>query len=566
MTKLPLVLVILDGFAISNTENGNAPLLANMENLYAIHHNYPWTLLNASGKNAGLIDDAYATCQNSHEIIGSGRISPSYLSIINKSIENKSFFDNEILIKTINEAKKRNKKYVHVIGLISKSPIVGYKDDVFAICKLIADNNLVPVVHAITDGRDVNKKSCSSYLLELQNVLRMYNGLLADISGRFYALDVSNHWRRTIKAWNVMTNHDGDSFNTYNTYIEQQYENGVTDEFFYPQYNSQYSDETKILDDDILIVTPYRYTHELLSLVNNLYEENYDSYIHRKNIYLTLLTPSAKDIKSNIVFKLEQQKNTLGEIISKNKLRQLRVAENLRFNDITYHFDGLRDLDLDLEDKKNIASTNVATYDLNPDLAAIRITNYIIENLDNYDVIIANYANPDILGHTGNIEAAIKSMKIIDLCLGTLYEKVINDKKGSLIITSDHGNCEEMLDENDNNITYHSRNKVPFILCERKLHLKLNDDLSLRDIAPTILSYLGLEIPNEMTGQNLIKKTSWFTNFIDSFKKKEVNLEIKVLNDEEVNKVLNAINSKELINNSDSNKYVDENDFSALEP
>lgn len=561
MNKRPLVLAILDGFAINNYENGNAPLLANMENLYAIHNNYPWTLLNASGPDAGLIDGAYGTCQNNHEIIGAGRVVPSYLSEIHKSIEDKSFYEKAELIKTIEEAKKRNKKYIHIIGLISQSPIVGYEDEVFAICKLIYDNGLIPIVHAITDGRDVKKKSALLYLSDLYNTLKLYNGILADISGRFYALDTQNHWSRTIKSWNVMSNNDGDSFDDFEVYIEDLYNTSITDEFFPPQYNSKYAEESKIIDDDVIIVTTYRYDHQLLSLINNMYEEEYDNYIHRNNLYLTLLTPSFKDIKANIVFNLKEQKNTLGEVLANNNLKQLRIAENLRFNDITYQFDGRRDLNLAYEEKVNISSIKTPTYDLNPELSAIKITDYITDYIDKYDVVIANYANPDILGHTGNVESAIKGMKIIDLCIGSLYEKVVKEKNGCLMITSDHGNCEQMLDENGNNITYHTKNKVPFILCERKLHLRLDNDANISDISPTILDYLGLKIPEEMSGKTLFTKPSFITNFLNTFKRKDINLEIKIINQDEVNKILETHNQ----NIGTVSTYVDENDFSALD-
>lgn len=560
MNKRPLVWVILDGFGINNFQNGNAPLLANMENLKNIHQNYPWTLLSASGKEAGLIEDAYGTCQNGHQILGSGRTVSSYLKVINDSINDKSFFQNKVLLDAIAEAKKRNKKYVHIIGLISKSPITGYEDDVFALCKLVSDNDLVPVVHAITDGKDVNKKSAIGYLSDLNNTLRSFNGILADICGRYYGLDASNHWSRTIKAWNVMTNHDGDSFNDFEAYVDQQYNLSTTDEFFVPKYNSKW-EGTKISDDDVVISAPYRYSHQLIALILNKYEENYDAYIHRKNLYLVTLAPQ-KEIPEKAAFVLEEQVNTFGEVIDKAGLKQLRISETLRFNDVNYQFDGLRNLDLANENKVEIPSLKTQTFDINPEMSAWQITDYIINNLANYDVVIANYPNPDILGHTGNLDAAIKAMKIIDLCLGSLYNKVVNEANGCLAITSDHGNCEKMLDENDNVIPYHSMSKVPFILCERKIHLEL-EDATLSDVAPTLLKYLGLEIPKEMTGKNLIKPKNWFSNFTDSFKKKVINLEIKTATPQEINNILNENKAK--VNSDAPNKYYDENDFSALE-
>lgn len=561
MNKKPLVWVILDGFGISNIQNGNAPLLANMENMKNIHQNYPWTLLAASGPEAGLIDGAYGTCQNGHQILGSGRIVSSYLKVISDSIDSKEFFSNEVLIKTINEAKARNKKYVHIIGLISKSPIVGYENEIFALCKMIYENDLIPVVHAITDGKDVNKKSAMSYLSDLNNVLRTYNGILADICGRYYALDTTDHWSRTIKAWNVMSDHDGDSFHDFETYVEQEYNGSITDEFFIPRYNAKW-EGTKILDDDVVILTPYRYSHQLAALILNNYEEDYDDYIHRKNIYLSSLV-QIKNLKEQAAFVLKEQTNTFGEVIEKANLRQLRISETLRYNDVTYQFDGLRNLDLNNETKMEMPSLKSATFDINPEMAAPQITDYIVNNIANFDVIIVNYPNPDILGHTGNLEAAIKGMKIIDLCLGTLYNKVVNDNDGCLVITSDHGNCEQMFDENDNIITYHSMNKVPFILCERKLHLVL-DNASLSDIAPTLLNYLNLKVPAEMTGKNLLKSKNWWMKFTDYFKPKTINLEIKTLDKQAISEILNANKPK---NNADNQiKYVDENDFSALEP
>ena len=564
MNKKPLVVAILDGLGISNYENGNAPLLAKMDNIQLIHQHYPWTLLDASSEAAGLIHNTYGTCQNNHSIIGSGRIVNSYLKTISDSINDNSFFQNEVLLQTIAEAKKRDKKFVHIIGLISKSPIAGFEDDVFALIKFIRQNDLTPVIHAITDGKDVNKKSAITYLSDLNNVLKAYDAKLADISGRYYALDNKLHWNRIIKAWNVMSDHDGDSFSDYESYVKNQYASSSTDEFFIPKYNESFND-TKILDDDVVIVSAYRYAAGLISLMQNSYTEEEDTkYVHRNNLYITTLTTyELKDI--HIAFKLQQEINTLSEVIANNNLRQLRISDSLRFNDLTYQFDGKRNITLknsnnvkiDLDIAKNV------TYDLSPQLSSFKITQYIIEHLNDYDVIFVNYSNPDILGHTGNLDAAIKALKIIDLCIGSLYDAVVNKNHGSLIITSDHGNCEAMVDENDNAISYHSMNKVPFILCERKLHLK-ETEASIQDIAPTILSYLSLQIPKEMTGTSLFKQKYWLTDFFDKFKKKDILLNLKTISEEEIKNILNAT-SRNVENSEIGSKYIDENDFSALE-
>ncbi|MBQ5543580.1 MAG: phosphoglycerate mutase (2,3-diphosphoglycerate-independent) [Mycoplasmataceae bacterium] len=563
MNKKPLVVAILDGFGISNYENGNAPLLAKMDNIQLIHQHYPWTLLDASSEAAGLIANTYGTCQNNHSIIGSGRIITGYLKTISDSINDNSFFSNEVLIQTINEAKKRDKKSVHIIGLISKSPIAGFEDDVFALIKLIRQNDLTPIVHAITDGKDVNKKSAITYLNDLNNVLKAYDAKIADISGRYYALDNKFHWNRTIKAWNVMSDHDGDSFSDFDSYIKNQYASSSTDEFFIPQYNSSFND-TKILDDDVVIVSAYRYAASLIALMQNKYTEEDNKYVHRNNLYITTLTTyDLQDI--NVAFRLKQEINTLSEIIANNNLRQLRISDNLRFNDLTYQFDGKRNLTLNNTNNIKIDLTNSKniTYDLTPQLSSLEITNYIIEHLNEYDVIFVNYANPDVISHTGNLDATIKALKIVDLCIGSLYDEVINKNKGCLIITSDHGNCEAMVDENDNTITYHTMNKVPFILCERKLHLR-ETEASIQDIAPTILSYLNLPFPKEMTGTSLFKQKYWLSDFIDKFKKKDILLNLKTVNEEEIKNILTTT-PRNLSNPEFGSKYIDENDFSTLE-
>ncbi len=561
MNKQPLVVAILDGFGISNYENGNAPLGAKMENIKTIHQNYPWTLLEASGEAAGFVQNTYATCENSHLILGSGRIVSSYSKTINDAINNNSFFENKELLRAIEEAKARNKTHIHIIGLISKSPIIGFKDDVFALCKLAREHNLTPIVHAITDGKDVRKKSAIAYLTDLDNALKVYDGKLADISGRYYALDTTNHYSRTIKVWNMMTHHDSDSFSDFLSYVDQQYNNSSTDEFFTPEYNSKY-DDTKISDDDVILLATYRDSIQLVDLMLNIHEDDKDHYSHLNNLFITALTPENK-IK-NIAFEIPVQQNTLIDVLANNNLKVLRVSDDLRINEITYQFDGLKTPDFTNvhEIKVDIDSIKNVTYDLTPQLVATEITNKVVESLDNYNVIFANYSNPDILGHTGNIEATIKGLKVIDLCIGTLYDEVVNKAHGCLMILSDHGNCEQMLDENDNALTFHSMNKVPFILCERKISLR-NDKVGIADVAPTILNYLNLPIPSEMTGTSLIKQPSGWTKFTNLFKKKDIALELKVINQEDLDKILTTIS---LNNEVSSTKYVDENDFSTLEP
>ena len=561
MSDKPLVVAILDGFGISNYETGNAPLLAKMENVKIIHQNYPWTLLETSGPACGLVEGAYGICQNNHMIMGSGRVISAYCKQIADSVADNSFFQNEILLDAINEAKKRGKTSIHIIGLVSHSPITGYDDDIFALIKLISQNGLTPIVHAITDGKDVNKKSAISYLSDLYNALKSCNGKLADISGRHYALDDSEHWLRTIKTWNLMTRHDGDNFSDFEAYVNKEYELNCPDEFFIPQYNIAYED-SKIDDDDIVILTVYRYAEQLLSLMLNQNQEQYDTYVHRNNLAVYSLAEfGGFNLKS--VFKEKTVDFTLSEVISQHGLKQLKISDKLRINDITYYLNGRHDEPFKDETWHSFPIDKKLIYDLHPQLQAVEITNYILEHLHDYDVIFVNYSNPDVLGHTGNLDAAIKGLKVIDLCLGSLYDKLINHSEGKLIITADHGNCEKMVDENGNIKTYHTTCKVPFILCERKIHLA-DDNVSIANIAPTILQYLGLQIPKSMQGTSLIKQNTIINKMFDSIKRPTMILEVNTLNEKALSEII-SINAKQTTTNDNKPTYVDENDFSLLE-
>lgn len=498
----PLVLCILDGVGIREEKFGNALKEANTPNFDNLWNNYPHSLLEASGKAVGLPDGQMGNSEVGHTNIGAGRLVYQPLELINSKIEDKSFYINENILKVINHAKENNSK-LHILGLLSDGGIHSHINHLFALidmCKRENVDNLY--IHAFLDGRDTLPSVALKYLDMLDNKLKETGiGKIATLSGRYYAMDRDNNWERIKKAYDAIVLNKGERYSNYKEAIEHNYNNKIEDEFIIPCILNE---EGMIDDNDGLILFNFRpdRARELFKVLTNPSDEFEVKNVN--NLKLVTMMPVSDEVKCINAFDNQKLDNTLGEYISNLGLKQLRIAETEKYAHVTYFFDGGIEKDLPGCDRVLIPSPKVATYDLKPEMSAYEITDRLLNELDKniYDIVILNYANGDMVGHTGVMEAAVASVEVLDECLGKLYNKV-TDLGGTLVVTADHGNCDYMIDGKGNIITSHSTSKVPFIVTNKSI--KLNDG-KLGDIAPTILRLLNLEIPEEMNGVSLIKK------------------------------------------------------------
>ena len=479
----PVLLCILDGVGIREEKLGNAFKNANTPNFDFLWKNYPHTVLNASEEYVGLPKGQMGNSEVGHTNIGAGRIVYQSLELINKSFKNHEIDNNEKLLEIISYVKKNNKK-LHIMGLTSDGGIHSHIDHLNGIISIAQKHGLEDkiFIHAITDGRDTLYNSSYSYIekLKSQNI--------ASISGRYYAMDRDKRYERTNLYFDTITGNNITNM-SIKDYINNSYANNETDEFIKP---ALFIKDGKREKDDALIWINFR-PDRAIQIVNKII--SYGTKV------LTMMKIN-NEISAPYLFSHEKIKNTLGEYLSNLGYTQARIAETEKYAHVTYFFDGGETLNLKGCDQILIPSPKVATYDLKPEMSAYEITDTLLKKIDNYDFIILNFANGDMVGHTGNYEKTIEAVEHVDICLGKIINK-INEKNGLLIITADHGNCDYMFDKEGNIITSHSLSVVPFIVMKKDLTLT-NGNLS--DIASTILELCNIDIPKEMTGKSLIKK------------------------------------------------------------
>ncbi len=479
----PVLLCILDGVGIREEKLGNAFKNANTPNFDFLWENYPHAVLNASEEYVGLPKGQMGNSEVGHTNIGAGRIVYQSLELINKSFKNHEIDNNEKLLEIISYVKKNNKK-LHIMGLTSDGGIHSHIDHLNGIISIAQKHGLEDkiFIHAITDGRDTLYNSSYSYIekLKSQNI--------ASISGRYYAMDRDKRYERTNLYFDTITGNNITNM-SIKDYINNSYANNETDEFIKP---ALFIKDGKIEKDDALIWINFR-PDRAIQIVNKII--SYGTKV------LTMMKIN-NEISVPYLFSHEKIKNTLGEYLSNLGYTQARIAETEKYAHVTYFFDGGETLNLKGCDQILIPSPKVATYDLKPEMSAYEITDTLLAKIDNYDFIILNFANGDMVGHTGNYEKTIEAVEHVDICLGKIINK-INEKHGLLIITADHGNCDYMFDKEGNIITSHSLSVVPFIIMKKDLTLT-NGNLS--DIASTILELCNIDIPKEMTGKSLIKK------------------------------------------------------------
>ena len=509
--KQPVVLLVLDGWGNREKKENNSILLGETPNYCSILKNYPYTELNASGKFVGLPDWQMGNSEVGHLNIGSGRIIYQDLTRINNAIKKGTFFDNNVLKTAIYNAVF-NKKAIHFAGLLSDGGVHSQLSHLIALLKMSKKLGADKVyVHAILDGRDVPPLSAMVYIKKIKEVFKTIGiGSFASIAGRYYTMDRDNRFERLEKGYAIMVLGKGLKANSIEEALQMAYERGETDEFILPTVILNEGRPVVIKDEDTVVFFNYR--SDRAREISRVFLDPFFKEFETKYIKVNYICMTEYDsmLKGPIAFPPERFKNTFGEYISKKGLKQLRVAETEKYAHVTFFFNGGIEVPNKREDRILIPSPKVATYDLQPEMSLPQLTDVVLEALDKdiYHAIIINFANCDMVGHTGILEAAIKAVEAVDKALGKVAEKVL-EKDGQLLITADHGNCETMVDEKSGKpLTSHTLNPVPFILVSKagkSVQLKQNKDLALRDIAPTILSLLGLEIPKEMTGKSLIK-------------------------------------------------------------
>lgn len=505
----PVILTILDGWGYSDQIKGNAIKLANTPTMDKIWNNHPHSLLSASGQDVGLPNKQMGNSEVGHTTIGAGRIINQDLVKIQKEIETQEFFNNQIIHNIFQKVKQRKSK-LHIIGLCSNGGVHSHINHLKAIIKIAKQYKQLVCLHLITDGRDTSPKMAKIFINDIiENIIEHENINICTISGRYYSMDRDCRWSRTEKAYKILTedniiNQNNDCLNI----IEKYYQENISDEFIPPTRVKK----GKISDNDGIFFFNFR-PDRIRQLLHSLAKNNFKGFIVKniKNLIFTTFTDYDSTIKIPIVFPAEHKKNFLGQIISNHGLKQLRLAETEKYAHVTYFFNGGIEEPFPGEDRELIPSPKVETYDLKPEMSAYEITESLINaiNKNIYTFILVNYANPDMIGHTGKLEETIKAIEVVDRCLDKVLKKV-NEKQGLIIITSDHGNADYMIDEKNKPCKSHSTNLVPCILIENHLESinKLEKYGCLADIAPTILDILKINSPKEMNGKSLIEKNN----------------------------------------------------------
>ena len=490
----------MDGIGIRKEDHGNAVRAANTKNLDKLLENYPHSLLNASGTDVGLPEGQMGNSEVGHTNIGAGRVVYQPLEFISKEIKNKKIYDNENINEVLNHVKMNNSK-LHILGLLSDGGIHSHIEHLFGLLDMCKEKGVRNVyIHVFTDGRDTLPTSGINYIKMLKDKLdKLGFGKIASVSGRYYAMDRDNNWNRVRKAYDVIVNGLGKITPDIEEYMNKSYNKDVTDEFIKPML----IDKSGIISsNDGLLVFNFR-PDRLRELFTAITNGKFSEFPRKrfKNIKLVTMMPVSEDVKCKNAYKNQELNNTLGEYLADKGLKQLRIAETEKYAHVTYFFDGGIDKDLPLENRILIPSPKVATYDLKPEMSAYEITDKLLSVMDEYDFIVLNYANGDMVGHTGVFDATVKAVSVVSECVGKLYNKAM-ELGYTMVITADHGNSDYMLDDDENIITSHSTSKVPFIITDQNYKLKNG---KLADIAPTILDIMGIEIPREMTGDSLVR-------------------------------------------------------------
>ena len=500
-----VLLMILDGWgnspdpAVSAIDNAKTDYIDNL------HENYPYATLRTDGLHVGLPEGQMGNSEVGHMNLGAGRIVFQDLAKINMSIKRNDFKNEKVLVDTFKFAQKNNKK-IHFLGLISDGGVHSHTDHLKALIDVAKNYNVESYIHGFTDGRDVDPKSGAKYISDLENYIKDSPTKIASITGRYYAMDRDNRWERIKLAYDALVHGKGDITSDIISTIKNNYKNGCTDEFIKPLINVDSNDNplATINSDDIVLFFNFRTDRgrELTKVLSQ--EDNIEFNMKKMNLHFVTMT-NYDDSFSNIkvIFNKSNINDTLGEILERNNKKQLRITETEKYPHVTFFFSGGREDEFIGESRILKNSPKVATYDLKPEMSAFEITDSLLEELDlgSQDFICLNYANGDMVGHTGSMKAAIKACEAVDKCVERVVESALKNNYTTILI-ADHGNCETMINPDGSPNTAHTTNPVPVILIDKKIKNIKNGILG--DIAPTILKLMGIDKPTAMTQESLV--------------------------------------------------------------
>jgi len=507
----PLLLMILDGWGHREAVKGNAIAQANLPNFHHLEDTYPHTFLQASGEAVGLPEGQMGNSEVGHLNMGAGRVVYQELTRINKAIKDGTLFENPVLIEAMQNAHRNNKAF-HLLGLLSDGGVHSHIAHLFALLEMAKKQELEEVyIHVILDGRDVLPQSAKLYITQLEQKIRELGiGKIASVSGRYYVMDRDHRWERLAKGYQALALGEGKYAANALAALESSYDVRVTDEFVLP---TVIVDEVgkpvgTIQEGDSVLFFNFR-SDRAREIAHAFTDEEITEFscpIHPR-VHFVCMTQYEDTICAPIAFPQQNLKNTLGEVLSQHELKQLRIAETEKYAHVTFFFNGGIDEPDPGEERILIPSPKVATYNLQPEMSAPELTQKLLEQLrkNTHDVIILNFANPDMVGHTGVFEATVKAVETIDRCMGEIVEE-LQKMNGTLLVTADHGNAEDKVDlETNLPLTAHSTNLVPFILVNEKYKgQKLRESGALCDVAPTLLDLLNIPKPEEMTGKSLL--------------------------------------------------------------
>lgn len=508
-----VLLCIMDGWGISTgSEKYDATKLAHPVNVPRLEKEEKFIKIKADGENVGLPEGQMGNSEVGHLNLGAGRIVYQDLSKINNAIKDGSFFTNERFLNAIEHAKK-NDSALHIYGLVSTGGVHSSLDHVLALIKMAADNGLTKVyVHAFLDGRDTPPSSACEYLQIVEDELKKYNlPPVATVIGRYYIMDRDNRWDRVEKGYNALLLGEGEHASTAVEGVKQSYAKGETDEFVLPTVigDEEAVNTSRIYDNDSIIFFNYRpdRAREITKAINFADFDGFNRKKVLKNILYTTMTSYEATFTFPVAFPKERMVNILGDVLEANGINQFRTAETEKYAHVTFFFNGGIDEPQPHETRVLVASPKVATYDLQPEMSAPEVCDNVLKAIDDpkYQFILVNFANPDMVGHTGVIEAATKACKVVDECVGKIAD-ACKEHGIVMLLTADHGNSETMVDETTGKPqTAHTTNEVPFVLINAPHGTELRETGALCDVAPTVLQLFGIEQPKEMTGKSLIK-------------------------------------------------------------
>ena len=511
MSKKPVALIILDGFGCRKEEEGNAVYHAKKPNFDRYWDQYPHSHLIASGEAVGLPEGQMGNSEVGHLNIGAGRIVYQSLTRVNLAIREGDFAENPTLLDAMNHAKEKGTA-LHLFGLLSDGGVHSHIEHLYALLKLAAKEGVKDVfVHAFLDGRDVGPKTAKGYIEAAEAKMKEIGvGKFATISGRYYSMDRDKRWERVEKSYRSMVYGAGPAYGSAMECVEDSYDHGIFDEFVIPSVITAEDGKpvATIQDEDAVIFYNFR-PDRAIQISNTFTNKDFRSFDrgtgHPEQLHFVCLTHFSETVDGYVAFKPTNLDNTLGEVLSQNNLRQLRIAETEKYPHVTFFMSGGREEKFPGEERILINSPKVATYDLQPEMSAYEVTDALLEQIeaDRFDAILLNFANPDMVGHSGMLEPTIKAIETVDECLGKIVDLIVA-KGGTAIITADHGNADEVVTLEGNPMTAHTTNPVPVIVTQNQVTLRT--DGILGDLAPTVLDLLGVEKPVEMTGKSLLSK------------------------------------------------------------